>query len=110
MVLAKADVRIAMLYQSTLVESDLRKFGDQLRQSIEATQAAVLSSTGRKHLLELSPVLARSIRVRNPYVDPINLMQIEALRRFRANPSDLEALDLLLRTMNGVAAGLRNTG
>ena len=110
MVLAKADVRIAMLYQSTLVEPDLRKFGDQLRQNIEATQAAVLSSTDRKHLLELSPVLARSIRVRNPYVDPINLMQIEALRRFRTNPNDLEALDLLLRTMNGVAAGLRNTG
>lgn len=110
MVLAKADVRIAMLYQSTLVEPDLRKFGDQLRKNIEATQAAVLSSTGRKHLLELSPVLARSIRVRNPYVDPINLMQIEALRRLRTNPDDLEALDLLLRTMNGVAAGLRNTG
>ena len=110
MVLAKADVRIAMLYQSTLVEPDLRKFGDQLRQNIEATQAAVLSSTDRKHLLELSPVLARSIRVRNPYVDPINLMQIEALRRFRTDPNDLEALDLLLRTMNGVAAGLRNTG
>ncbi len=110
MVLAKAEVRIATLYQNTLVEPDLQKFGDQLRDKLEATQTAVLSSTGREHLLELNPVLARSIRVRNPYVDPINLMQIEALRRLRTNADDLEALDLLLRTMNGLAAGLRNTG
>ena len=110
MVLAKADVRIAELYQGMLVEPDLNRFGAGLRRSLEATRSAVLATTGRKQLLERSPVLARSIRVRNPYVDPINLMQIEALRRLRNDPEDLEALDLLLRTMNGVATGLRNTG
>ncbi|MDH3216411.1 MAG: phosphoenolpyruvate carboxylase [Candidatus Krumholzibacteria bacterium] len=110
LVLAKADVRIATLYQDTLVEPDLRGFGDELCQNLQATHSAVLSSTGRQHLLLRSPVLARSIRVRNPYVDPINLMQIEVLRRLRADRDDVEALDLLLRTMNGLAAALRNTG
>lgn len=110
MVLAKADIRIATLYQDTLVQPDLRRFGEALREKLENTRAAVLASSGLQELMQRSPVLARSISVRNPYVDPINLMQIESLRRLRADPNDVDALDLLLRTMNGVAAGLRNTG
>lgn len=110
MVLAKAEPRIAERYEKALVDPDLHAVGDDLRARFVRTRTAILAATGQDRLLGSRPVLARSIDVRNPYVDPINLMQIEALRHFRENENDHEALDLLLRTMNGVAAGMRNTG
>jgi phosphoenolpyruvate carboxylase len=61
-------------------------------------------------LLENNRMLTRSIAVRNPYVDPINLLQIELLQRVRAAPDDDAARDALLVTVNGVANGMRNTG
>ena len=70
--------------------------------------------SGNERLLESNPVLRRSIDVRNPYVDPINLVQIELLRRVRAEDlSDEDERQLrhaLLVTINGVATGMRNTG
>jgi phosphoenolpyruvate carboxylase len=78
---------------------------------------SVLAITGHAQLLEDNPVLRRSIDVRNPYVDPINLLQVELLRRLRsAEQSDLEDPETdtlrraLLVTINGIAAGMRNTG
>jgi phosphoenolpyruvate carboxylase len=69
----------------------------------------VLDALGRKELIEDTPVLRRSIAVRNPYVDPLNLLQAELLRRTRAGEDDLLHRALLV-TMNGIAAGMRNTG
>jgi phosphoenolpyruvate carboxylase len=70
---------------------------------------AVLAVAGHRELLESNAVIRRSIDVRNPYVDPINLLQVELLRRVRAD-NDPRAHTALLITVNGIAAGLRNTG
>ena len=110
MVLAKADMQIAERYEQTLVDPGLHPVGERLRARYEDTRARLLDAIGQRELLSGNPVLERSIRVRNPYVDPINLMQIEALRRHRTSPDDAQVLDLLLRTMNGIASGMRNTG
>lgn len=71
----------------------------------------MLDVTGHAVLLEDNPVLRRSIEVRNPYVDPVNLVQIELLRRLREdhNP-DPAVVKAFLTTVNGIAAGMRNTG
>jgi phosphoenolpyruvate carboxylase len=66
--------------------------------------------TGHTLLLEGNPVLRRSIDVRNPYVDPINLVQVELLRRLRAPEPDPRLHDAFVVTVNGIAAGMRNTG
>ena len=68
------------------------------------------ASTGHAELLEANPVLRRSIDVRNPYVDPINLVQVELLQRLRAPNPDPALFDAFVVTVNGIAAGMRNTG
>ena len=70
----------------------------------------MLGVTGHRELVGDNPVLRRSINVRNPYVDPINLVQVELLRRSRSGKADETLERALLVTMNGIAAGLRNTG
>ena len=65
---------------------------------------------GRTGLLDDNPVLRRSIDVRNPYVDPINLVQVELLRRLRGSDPDPALFDAFVETVNGIAAGMRNTG
>ena len=80
------------------------------RERLEKTRQAVLGTTGHQELLEQNPVLRRSIAVRNPYVDPINLVQVEVLRRLREAGEDKRLQDALLLTINGIASGLRNTG
>jgi phosphoenolpyruvate carboxylase len=86
-----------------------------LRLRLQRAIEAVIDVTGRQQLLADNPVLRRSIDVRNPYVDPINLLQVELLRRLREAP-DAKAEETvwlrraLLVTINGVAAGMRNTG
>jgi phosphoenolpyruvate carboxylase len=121
MVLAKADARIAAQYDRQLVPAELQPLGADLRQRLAMTIQKLLEATGSERLLEENRVLRRSIEVRNPYVDPINLVQIELLRRLRADdshatppaePSHTE--DSLwyafMITVNGIAAGMRNTG
>jgi phosphoenolpyruvate carboxylase len=66
--------------------------------------------TGHRELLEENQVLQRSINVRNPYVDPINLVQIEVLRRLRGGDEDQRLRDAFVVTVNGIAAGMRNAG
>ena len=110
MVLAKADARIAAQYDRALVPADLQALGDELRGRLERAIKTVLAVTGHADLVSDNPVLRRSIDVRNPYVDPINLVQIELLRRMRADGHDARLERALMVTMNGVAAGLRNTG
>jgi len=119
MALAKADAGIAAHYDRYLVGPDLHDLGRELRARLIRAANAVLEITGHARLLEENAVLRRSIDVRNPYVDPINLIQVELLRRLRQlaqkDPSseDADLVQLrraLLVTINGVAAGMRNTG
>jgi phosphoenolpyruvate carboxylase len=110
MVLAKTDVRIAAEYDRQLVPPELQPLGAELRERLARAAAAILRITGHRQLLEENPVLRRSIDVRNPYVDPINLVQIELLRRMRHGDDDLRIRRAFKVTVNGIAAGLRNTG
>ncbi len=111
MALAKSDFGIAKLYSELVSDKALReRVYDKLKQEFERTEQAVLVVTGQKALLESNPVLARSIRLRNPYVDPMSLIQVELLRRKRSG-EDSDALNRALgATINGISAGLRNTG
>jgi phosphoenolpyruvate carboxylase len=110
MVLAKADPRIAAQYDAELVAAGDRGLGAELRARLERTRRAVLSVTRHGALLEDNPVLRRSIEVRNPYVDPINLAQVHILVRLRQRPDDDALLAAFHVTVNGIAAGMRNTG
>ena len=110
MVLAKADARIAAEYDRQLVPDALRPLGDELRDRLARAVSALLKVTGHTTLLEGNPVLRRSIDVRNPYVDPINLVQIEVVRRLRQGDHDPRLHDAFVVTVNGIAAGMRNTG
>lgn len=110
MVVAKADLRIAKMYEHLLVPQELRHVGETLRNKFETARTEVLNVTGHRDALENSSVLKRSIDVRNPYVDPINLVQAEILERLRKNEEDPLLKQALLITINGVAAGMRNTG
>ena len=111
MALAKSDFGIAKLYSELVSDKALRErvYG-KLKEEFERTERAVLLVTGQKALLDSNPVLARSIRLRNPYVDPMSLIQVELLRRKRSG-EDSDALNRALgATINGISAGLRNTG
>jgi phosphoenolpyruvate carboxylase len=110
MVLAKTDGRIAAEYDRRLVSDRLQPLGLELRQCLAHAIAAVLRVTGHRELLEGNPVLRRSIDVRNPYVDPINLVQIELIARLRAGQDDPRLHHAFRVTVNGIAAGMRNTG
>jgi phosphoenolpyruvate carboxylase len=111
MVLAKADARIAAEYDRRLVPPRLQAIGREARGRLQAASRAILDVTGHRELVEENTVLRRSIDVRNPYVDPINLVQIELLKRLRAGPADPEDLErAFVETVNGIAAGMRNTG
>ena len=110
MVLAKTDGRIAAEYERRLVPEQVRPIGVELRARLSRAIAAVLRVTGHRELLEGNPVLRRSIEVRNPYVDPINLVQIELIRRLREGQDDARLHHAFKVTVNGIAAGMRNTG
>ena len=109
MVLAKADARIAAEYDQRLVPAELQEIGIDLRRRLQRATAIVREVTGHRELLESNPVLRRSIDVRNPYVDPINIVQVELLRRARLQ-DDESVRAALLVTINGIAAGMHNTG
>lgn len=109
MVLAKTESRIAEYYERMLVPDDLRDIGATLRARLDETIALVKRVTGHEQLLENNRVLRRSIDVRNPYVDPINVVQAEILRRYRKSADEC-LRDAFVVTVNGIAAGMRNTG
>ena len=111
MAMAKADLGIASLYAALLPDPGLReRVFSKLKAEFERTHEAVLAVTGQSELLQMNQVLARSIRLRNPYVDPMSLIQVNLLRRKRAG-EDTEAINRAIAgTINGISAGLRNTG
>jgi len=110
MVLAKSLPDIAARYDERLVPPRLRPLGAELRQKLEQTIGAILTVTEHAELIEGNPVLRRSIDVRNPYVDPINIVQAEILHRLRAEGERPDLLEALSVCVNGIAAGMRNTG
>ncbi len=109
--MSKADLTIARLYAELVPDVDLReRVWAMLVDEFERTRRMLLSVTDQAELLKGNPVLARSIRLRNPYVDPMSLVQVELLRRKRAGGT-LDGVDYALgATINGIAAGLHNTG
>jgi phosphoenolpyruvate carboxylase len=109
--MAKADLSIAKLYAELVDDADVRKrmFG-MIAEEFDRTREMVLRITNQTELLEKNSVLFRSIRLRNPYVDPMSLIQIELLRRKRSGNDTPELNDALAATINGISAGLRNTG
>ncbi len=87
----------------------------EIETAFRRTSRWILRVTGQKEILDNEPVLQRSIRLRNPYVDPLNFTQVSLLRRWRAlpDPDSEEArrlLQAIFLTINGIAAGLKNTG
>ena len=109
--MAKADLTISRLYASLVPNAELReRVWKMLVEEFDRTRRTILSITGQKELLEKNPVLSRSIRLRNPYVDPISLIQVDLLQRKRGG-MDTEPVNYALgATINGIAAGLHNTG
>lgn len=116
MSLLKADMDIASLYVDLVPD---RKLANELFVTIRAeydrTRDAVLSISGHANLLDAEPVTQNAVQLRNPYVDPLNYIQVEMLRRIRALPDpesdEAESIrDVISITINGIAAGLRNTG
>ncbi len=109
--LTKVDLPLARLYSSLVPEKEVRErvFG-MVVEEFQRTRRMVLAITGQSRLLENNPPLARSIRLRNPYVDPLSLIQIELLRRKRAGDESEELNYVLAATISGISAGLRNTG
>jgi phosphoenolpyruvate carboxylase len=109
MVLAKTDVNVAAQYDKRLVPVELSAYGEELRSRYTRVYSALLKVTEHGSPLEHEPVTQRSIRVRNPYTDPLNLLQAELLARMRDGENG-HIQDALLITVNGIAAGMRNTG
>jgi phosphoenolpyruvate carboxylase len=111
MVLAKSDIAIASRYAELVADVALR---DAIFQRLQAEWQhsidALLAIMEHKILLAQNPLLARSIQNRFPYLDPLNHMQIELLQRYRAGDRDPRVVQGILLTINGIAAGLRNSG
>src|SRR5207302_6761334 len=116
MALAKADFSIARLYASLVEDEALRdRVFSMLESEFELTRRMILKVTGQTRLLEKNRVLEHSIQLRNPYVDPMSLIQVELLRRKRGlvrsgHPVPAELDRAITATINGISAGLRNTG
>jgi phosphoenolpyruvate carboxylase len=115
MALAKADLVIAKEYADMIKDKTIRdRIFEQIEQEYKLTSELILSITGQTEILDNVPVIQESIRLRNPYVDPLSYMQVQLLSELRAlrdnEEDDPQLLREVLLTINGIAAGLRNTG
>jgi phosphoenolpyruvate carboxylase len=116
MSLLKADMEISALYVDLVPDRKLaNEIFSSIRAEYERTRETVLSISGHSTLLEREPVTRQAVQLRNPYVDPLNYIQVETLRRLRALPTpqgaEADALhEVMAITINGIASGLRNTG
>ncbi len=111
MALGKADLGTARLYSSLVKDGKLReRVYDMFEAEFHRSVRAVLAVTRQTELLQTNQVLARSIKLRNPYVDPMHLIQVDMLRRKRSGEDTPEVNRVIAATINGISAGLRNTG
>ncbi|MGA3129569.1 MAG: phosphoenolpyruvate carboxylase [Terracidiphilus sp.] len=111
MALGKADLGTARLYSSLVKDEQLReRIYDLFEAEFHRTVRGLLAVLRQKELLETNQVLAQSIKLRNPYVDPMHLIQVDMLRRKRQGEDTPEVNRVIAATINGIAAGLRNTG
>jgi phosphoenolpyruvate carboxylase len=113
--LCKADMGIARLYASLVEDARVRaKIFAALETEFALTEKAILAITGKKTLLADEPVLRKSVELRNPYIDPLNYLQVDMLRRLRAGGLDKHEEEATRRvvelTINGISGGLKNTG
>ena len=109
MVFSKASPLISATYDNRLVPGPLHRLGRELRDKYAQTVDVLLEVTEHDIALQNEPVVRRSVEVRNTYVMPLNLLQIELLARARSGDDD-QVRDALLIAINGIAAGMRNTG
>jgi phosphoenolpyruvate carboxylase len=116
MSLLKADMDISALYVDLVPDKNLADtIFNVIRSEYDRTKESVLTISRRQTLLETEPITQQAVQLRNPYVDPLNYIQIETLRRLRslADPDGAESKPLrevMALTINGIASGLRNTG
>jgi phosphoenolpyruvate carboxylase len=111
MALGKVDLATAWIYSSLVEDAKLReRVYDLFEAEFHRTVRAVLAVTQQSELLETNQVLGRSIKLRNPYVDPMHLIQVDLLRRKRAGEDTPEVNRAIAATISGISAGLRNTG
>jgi phosphoenolpyruvate carboxylase len=114
--LLKADMDIASLYVELVPDHSMaKKIFSEIRNEYERTRASVLSISGHTALLELDPITQNAVDLRNPYIDPLNYIQVDVLRRLRSLPNqdgpEAAALrEVMAITINGIAAALKNTG
>jgi phosphoenolpyruvate carboxylase len=111
MLLAKTDIAIATRYSRLVSDAELRDaIFPRLKGEWQASLDCLLRISGQTQLLDANPLLKRSIRNRFPYLDPLNHLQIELLKRYRAGNEDERLKRTIHLTINGIAAGLRNSG
>ncbi|KAK1268047.1 Phosphoenolpyruvate carboxylase 4 [Acorus gramineus] len=110
MVLGKADIPIAKHYDEVLVSEERRELGAQLRSELLTTEKNVLLISGHEKLSQNNRSLRRLIESRLPFLNPMNMLQVEILKRLRCDKDNRKLRDALLITINGIAAGMRNTG
>jgi phosphoenolpyruvate carboxylase len=113
--LAKADMGIAELYAGLVTDTTLREtIFLQIKSEHQRATEMICAILGQDEILSNSPIIKRSIERRNPYVDPLNFIQVAALRELRQLEPDSPRYELLLRdvldTINGIAAGMKTTG
>lgn len=110
-VLAKSDMGLAARYADLVPDAALRRaIFDRIESGWHRTRDQLLMLTGQSALLDRSPMLQRAVRMRLPYIDPLNELQIDLIRRRRAGDDDARIAEGIHLTINGIAAGLRNTG
>ncbi len=109
MVLAKSDMAIAARY-AALVDEPLSPFFGTIHSGWDQTHDGLLRVTGQSRLLDKSPALEKSIRLRLPYIEPLNLLQIELMKRHRAGEEDARINEGILLSINAIATALRNSG
>ncbi|KAG7978953.1 hypothetical protein I3843_05G105900 [Carya illinoinensis] len=110
MILGKADIPIAKHYDEVLVSKSRQELGSKLRKELLTAEKNVLVVSGHEKLSENNRSLRRLIESRLPYLNPMNMLQVEILKRLRCDDDNHKLRDALLITINGIAAGMRNTG